>query len=1435
MSCFPSRFHSAGPVALPPVPTISDRTAPYRALTPIGRIVAMGFGVVHPFSLTPEEMAKRLVLTRFDDEDNPLRHPSTRRRGFRASCGKVAEAGIVTSGQHGKLSASADWAPWLTLEAHRRAKLEGFERVFRDFLSPEFQPGYSYLSRRELKSRQRLHDEVMLRWRTVAERFGELECDGGKTGGGWWTWLVRPGVGHLLAKLPRGCADAALAECAPEVVRRAAAADPVLEAYRAGSADRVRHADAVAFIQILRGASDAALGVYADLAPEDRTGKAARIGLASTRAFLATLRGDDAEAARRIREAIAAERAGRRRRNVFPGPPVFALSLLSLVRSGTDEDSELLDHLLRVGTKKRGVHAPFLRAVILADHARQGLPLELDRDGHSGSPKAPSMDRLVDGLAGCWQGAGAELAGSGRIWGLDTFGIRAAESGYRWLAAECMEVSARLREAAGLSVEPLDRRYGLSSAVASTTVREAAAGVHRELGTTTLASLVAPMPEWERILAGVERLAEEAREQRPGSPTAGPDRRLAWTLDVSNLAHCTPTVREQRRYANREWSKGRPVALKRLVAEADGMRFLLDKDREATAQLVQEVDRWGNRGRYFLPISGIAALEGHPSLYGSDGDPLEVVEREPELLVVEEDGTLRARVEPHADQAVDEKYGVVATDGGRIEVTRFTVAHRRLCDTIPLEGVRLPLEAGERLVEAVTALAADVRVQGAFGAGSRATKQVDGDPRPLVRLERSGRGLAVALLVEPVEGSGAYFTPGTGGTTALVAAEGETVQARRDLVAERRAAQELTAACPALAVLGPDATATVSGLAECLEIVDQLQSADVRCIWPKGRPFRVAARADAGSLRLSGKSAAEWFGVSGALQLDGADAIDLRQLFELLDRSPGSRFMPMDDGSFLALTEGFRRQLEDLRSVSANRGKKQVRLHGLAALALADLFDRSRLSADREWRSLRERFESAGAYEPGTPPTLRAELRPYQEEGFRWLARLSRWGAGACLADDMGLGKTVQSLALLLERAADGPALVVAPTSVVSNWMDEARRFAPTLNPVPYTGPVAARAGKLESLGPYDLAVTTYGLLHNDVDALAAIEWSTVVLDEAQAIKNPLTQRARAARRLPARFRIVTTGTPIQNNVVDLYSLVRFLNPGLLGSARRFRKNFAVPIERDRDPEARHRLRRLTRPFVLRRLKSEVLDDLPPRTEITLHVELSADEAALYEALRQRAVDDLESLALTDPGSEAAGRGRIQVLAHLTRLRLAACHPRLVHPDGPPSSKLRTFAATLDELRQGGHKVLVFSQFVRHLKLIAGHMEEAGIPFQYLDGSTPAKARAERIAAFQRGKGDAFLISLRAGGFGLNLTAADYVIHMDPWWNPAAEDQASDRAHRIGQTRPVTVYRLVARGTIEEQIVELQRSKRELADRLLEGADAPGKLDTEELLALLSG
>ncbi len=456
-----------------------------------------------------------------------------------------------------------------------------------------------------------------------------------------------------------------------------------------------------------------------------------------------------------------------------------------------------------------------------------------------------------------------------------------------------------------------------------------------------------------------------------------------------------------------------------------------------------------------------------------------------------------------------------------------------------------------------------------------------------------------------------------------------------------------------------------------------------------------------------------------------------------------------------------------------------------------------------------------------------ATLREYQIEGYTWLSRLSFWGVGACLADDMGLGKTIQVLAVILERAPNGPSLVIAPASVCLNWIDEIHRFAPTLNVVQLEDQHREKA--VQSLRPLDVLVTSYGLLMHESDLFSSRIWETVVLDEAQVIKNMKAKRSQAAMTLKGKFRIITTGTPIENHLGELFTLFNFINPGLLGSARHFLNAFTLPIEKHQDSETRDRLKNIIQPFMLRRMKSQVLAELPPLTEIMLQVDLYPGEAGFYESLRKNALKQLET--------NRTGTGRdyqFRVFGEIAKLRQACCHSRLVQPASRiPSAKLDLFERLVSDLLENRHKVLVFSQFVGYLTLIRELLDHKRIRYRYLDGRTPMRDRKLEIDAFQAGDGDVFLISLKAGGLGLNLTSADYVIHMDPWWNPAVEAQASDRAHRIGQERPVTVYRLVARNTIEEKIVALHQHKRNLAGALLEGGDISGRISTEELLKMI--
>ena len=617
----------------------------------------------------------------------------------------------------------------------------------------------------------------------------------------------------------------------------------------------------------------------------------------------------------------------------------------------------------------------------------------------------------------------------------------------------------------------------------------------------------------------------------------------------------------------------------------------------------------------------------------------------------------------------------------------------------------------------------------------------------------------------------------------------------------------------------------IEGLEPAMALVAEIEAlgSALRVEWPEGEPLRLRAELGPDSLFMSARGRGDWFSASGELRVDRELVLQLHELLALVGARP-RRFLSLGGGQIVALSAALQRQLALLGCLLELGPGGDLRVHRLAVGVVDPLLEElGGATVDEAWRL---QVQAMGFSAPDLHPVprrLQAELRSYQREGYAWLARLAELGAGACLADDMGLGKTVQVLALLLQRSWLGPALVVAPTSVCGGWCQEAARFAPDLR-VQRFGP-GDRVSRLESLGPGDLVVCSYGLLQAERDRLATVMWSTAVLDEAQAIKNPDTRRHRAACRLQAEQRVITTGTPIENHTGELWALFRFLSPGLLGSWERFRVRFAEPIERGED-EPLQQLRRLVLPFVLRRTKAAVLRELPPRTEQRVEVELLPAERALYTALRERAEDWLDSLDDPQP---------LQILAQLTKLRMACCNAALVvdAPVAPDSAKLAAFADLVQQLREGGHRALVFSQFVRHLALLRAWLDARGVSYQYLDGSTPAAQRDRAVAAFQAGQGELFLISLRAGGFGLNLTAAENVIHMDPWWNPAVEDQASDRVHRIGQRRPVTIYRLVALGTIEEKILALHAHKRELAEGLLEGSDAAGRLSAAELMDLI--
>jgi SNF2 family DNA or RNA helicase len=461
-------------------------------------------------------------------------------------------------------------------------------------------------------------------------------------------------------------------------------------------------------------------------------------------------------------------------------------------------------------------------------------------------------------------------------------------------------------------------------------------------------------------------------------------------------------------------------------------------------------------------------------------------------------------------------------------------------------------------------------------------------------------------------------------------------------------------------------------------------------------------------------------------------------------------------------------------------------------------------------------------------PTLdHGELRPYQRDGVSWMLRLATWAPGCVLADDMGLGKTVQTAAVLKARAQLGPALIIAPASVSSNWVSELARFMPSLKVRWYN---TDRRATLTELEAGEVLIVSYGLLQRQSAAFGARRWATVVVDEAQYVKNLEAQRSDAVRSLERDFTIALTGTPLENHLGELFSVVDLVFPGLLGDEATFRERFRKPIEGHRDGDRLAALGRLLAPFLLRRTRGAVLRELPPREEITEYIDLSAEERRRYLALR-RACEEQFTKRKPD---ETQAQMRIALFAALTRLRQLACDARLVDPSFEGSgTKLGRAVEIVSELAAEGNRALVFSQFTQFLDKVRAALEAAGLRVAYLTGETPTTKRRAIIDAFQAGSYDVFCVSLLAGGTGLNLTKASYVVHLDPWWNPAAEEQATSRAHRMGQTDPVTVYRLVSRGTIEEAVLDLHAKKRELADAVLEGKGSTKAVSSAELLELL--
>ena len=578
----------------------------------------------------------------------------------------------------------------------------------------------------------------------------------------------------------------------------------------------------------------------------------------------------------------------------------------------------------------------------------------------------------------------------------------------------------------------------------------------------------------------------------------------------------------------------------------------------------------------------------------------------------------------------------------------------------------------------------------------------------------------------------------------------------------------------------------------------------------------------------------DWFDLGVTISVEGRE-VPFAEVFAAL--AAGETHLLLPDGAHFSLLDPRLQSLRQLIEEAAgltDAVATSTRISRYQATLWSELVALGIVTSQAQgWQRQVEALldvDTLAVHDP--PPTLDAELRPYQREGFAWLATLWELGLGGILADDMGLGKTLQTLALVCHaRERDpalGPFLVVAPTSVVSNWAREAARFAPGLSVAPVTDTLAKSGGSIEELAAADVVVTTYTLLRLDAGAYGSVEWAGVVLDEAQFVKNHQAKTYRCVRELSAPFKLALTGTPMENNLTELWSLLSITAPGLFPDPKRFAEQYARPIEREGDRERLARLRRRIKPLVKRRTKELVAADLPAKQEQTLLVDLHPRHRKLYDTHLQRERRKILGL-LAD-----FDRNRFTILQSITLLRQLSLHPGLADPDSGslPCAKLDGLVEQLEDVIGGDHRALVFSQFTGFLARVRDRLDEEGVGYCYLDGRTRQRERV--LDRFRAGDDPVFLISLKAGGVGLNLTEADYCFLLDPWWNPATENQAIDRTHRIGQTRHVMVYRLIARDTIEEKVVALAQRKAELFRGVMDDGDLfATSLTAEDIRGLL--
>ena len=921
--------------------------------------------------------------------------------------------------------------------------------------------------------------------------------------------------------------------------------------------------------------------------------------------------------------------------------------------------------------------------------------------------------------------------------------------------------------------------------------------------------------KFEQIYQNLAALLPQESQKNSSNKTKGKDEKIIWSLYLSNKVNGFETLNTisafyRAKKKNGEWGVPRLLNTYSISCNKYKSAFLPEE-----LPIINEAKNywWSN----YLPGNIIKFLQNSEVCIDDDFDSIISVQESklPIFADINEDNSL----ELYFPSTSLERNKIIFWQEEDSYFFRIVDSEEELLTSkLKLDDSQqldIPAEFVPKFTDLLKALSKQYAIRGSLEEDIYYSdyQPLDGNIELQALFERKENGVSFTIVnkVNPLLEE--YCIPGIGKSLLFVSINGNKYRLERDLDAEKNAAEELENNLPNLIKIDEDGyNYLFLERASLLEILEILKEKNIPIHWKKGNPITVQNSFNSDSLKLK-QDKTDWLSLEGEFQVSENLVLNIGQLINLYRKRNGN-FIQISEDNYISFSKELSQHLETLSTAGVvNRKKLKLSLASLPMLANREAnFLPEKIIAQVD--KIKEVFNN----KVEVPDNLNGNLRPYQKDGFEYLSKFADCNIGCILADDMGLGKTIQILTLLLKNANKGPALVICPASLTGNWFREAEKFTPSLEAIIVNS--ENRDCVVSNATSNQLLIISYNLLNFSQELFLTKEFHTVVIDEAQAIKNRHAQRSQIIKQLNAKVRIAATGTPVENHLLELWSIFDFLNPGMLGSAEYFAENFC------NNSFANDSLKNLVSPLIMRRLKSDVLNDLPPKTEINLNIDFSEEEQAVYEALRRKAVEDLTKKT-NDPN-------KIAMLAHLTKLRRACCHPNLVQNAlNLEGSKLEKIVSLASELKENNHRALIFSQYVDFLQLIKDKFDKVGFTYQYLDGSTPQKKRLEAVDNFQNGIGDFFLISLKAGGTGLNLTEANYVILTDPWWNPAVENQAADRAHRIGQKNPVTVYRLITSNTIEEKVIKLHQSKLAIADDVLSGSQTKG-ISAEEIMELLS-